>query len=153
MNIKKAYVEIFKLLEANKNKKVSTVLPELIALMTSKTSSTKEGKTFHKDEEGNVIAIYCYYHKKWELVSEVSYGAKKGTASGYNTMCKEGVSAWTKQQRISKQAKEQLLDNLGNGEITVEEIGFEQQQIEEARKSVVIRTDSHGFDALEDALI
>ena len=70
-NVKKAYVEIIELLEANANKKVSTVLPEILELCKSKGSAV--ANTIAKDDEGEVYAIYCYYHKKWELVEHIPY--------------------------------------------------------------------------------
>lgn len=131
--IKKDFVSIVEFLEANKSKKVSTILDELKDMCSKKTSD----KTFIRDSEGNVVSVYCYYHKQWEDVSEVAYGPKKNTASGLNTMCKQGVSNWTKQQRVAKQRKEALLTKLGTGEITVEQLPAEQELIEEERKVII----------------
>ena len=75
--VKKAFVELVELLEANQNKKIATIMPEILELVQGKSG----GKTFHKDSDGNVVAIYCYYHKKWELVSEQEYGSKANTAT------------------------------------------------------------------------
>jgi hypothetical protein len=153
-NIKKAFVELVALLEENSNKKVSTVMPQILELVTkSKNSGGSEtGKTFAKDEEGNVVAVYCYYHKAWELVANVEYGKKASTASGLNTMCKEGVSQWTKQNRAATKAKEDLLAKVSTGEIAVEDIGEAQERIEEDRKVIVPREDGHAFETLEEAL-
>ena len=112
-NIKKAYLDIVELLQANENKKVSTLLPQILELCEAKVLS----KTFEKDDEGVTTKVFCYYHKVWEDVTECEYGAKKGTASGLNTMCKEGVRAWTKAQRDAKKAKEELLSKVASGEI------------------------------------
>jgi len=131
--IKKDYLSIVAFLEENKNKKVSTILDELKSMCTKKTND----KTFELDEEGNVTRVYCYYHKCWEDVSIYTYGPKKNTASGLNTMCKEGVSQWTKQQRVAKQAKEALLTKLGTGELTVDDLPTEQALIEEMRIAIV----------------
>lgn len=150
-NVKKAYVEIARILNENSNKKVSSILPELMELMTSKGSGGSDiGKTFLKDENGEVFAIYCYYHKKWELISECEYGQKKGTATNLNTMCKEGVSNWTKQQRIAKKAKEQLLAQLASGELSVEDLPNAQAEIEDNRDVIIPREDGHGYDSAEE---
>lgn len=149
-NVKKAYVEIARILHENADKKVKTILPELMELMTSKGSGSDIGKTFLKDDEGNVKAIYCYYHKKWELVSECDYGSKKGTATGLNTMCKEGVSHWTKQQRLAKKAKEGLLEKLASGELSVEDLAKAQADIDDEKDVIVPREDGHGYDKAED---
>lgn len=138
MAIKKAYVELIAFLEANKNKKVSTILAEAQAMCESKNSSGSDtGTTFIKDEEGEVVAIYCYYFKRWMPLCDVEFGAKKNTASGYNTMCKSGVSAWTKQQRQAKKSNETLLSQVGAGEVGPTAIASEQAIIEEQRKTIV----------------
>ena len=147
-NIKKAYVEIVKLLQENENKKVSTILPQILELTQGKSNA----KTFHCDEDGKVIAIFCYYHKVWELVDDVEYGNKSSTAHGLNTMCKEGVSLWTKQQRQAKQAKEALLEQVAKGEIQPNEIEDKNEEIEAQRQVVVAQDSRLGFDTLEEAL-
>ncbi len=145
MAIKKAYLEVIAHLEANKNRKVSTVLDEIKAMCEAKNSGGSEiGKTFLKDENGETIAIYCYYFKKWMPLCDVEFGLKKSTASGYNTMCKEGVSHWTKQQRVAKKSKEQLLERLTNDELDVADLANEQDIIEALRK-VVVESDDKAF--------
>ena len=150
-NVKKAYVELARILNENADRKVKSILPELMEIMTSKGSGGSDiGKTFLKDEDGNVFAVYCYYHKKWELTSECEYGSKKGTATGLNTMCKEGVSNWTKQQRIAKKAKEQLLSQIADGELSVEELPQAQADIEAERDIIVAREDGQGYDSADE---
>ena len=150
MNVKKQFEELYTLLEENKYKKVSTLMPQLIELMSRKNNNSGSANTFIKDDEGNVVAIYCYYHKKWELLTEVEYGSKKNTATGYNTMCKEGVSSWTKQQRVKKQAEAELLTKVASGELKVEDIATEQATILEESKQIKPRSDEHGYDNVED---
>lgn len=102
--IKKQFVELYTILEANKTKKVKDILPELIALMEAKQRETNS----RYDDEGNLTHVYCYYHKTWESIAEVPYGDKKSSSNGLNTMCKEGVKQWTKQQKLIKKAGEEL---------------------------------------------
>jgi hypothetical protein len=152
--IKKAYVEIAELLNANSNRKVSTILPQLLELMTAKSSNGSDiGKTFLKDDNGEVFAVYCYYHKQWELTSECEYGSKKGTSSGLNTMCKEGVSNWTKQQRQSKKSKDELLNLVATGEVEVCDLASAQEAIEEAKQVIVAREDKHGYSSADQVLM
>jgi hypothetical protein len=139
-NVKAQYQELVNLLEANKNKKVSTILPQIMELVTTKQKS----RTFIKDDEGNILAIYCYYHKRWERLDECEYGKKASSSHGYNTMCKEGTSQWTKQQREAKKAKEQLLTQLANGEITQDELTSLMDEIEEQRTRIIPREDGLG---------
>ena len=132
MTIKKQYLEIIALLEANKNKKVSTVMADILALCESKNG----GDTFIKDADGVTIAIKCYYFKKWFWLDKAEFGVKKNTASGYNTMCKLGNSLWTKQQRVAKKAREVLLDQVSSGEIEASELNEQLMLIEETRKLI-----------------
>lgn len=138
-NIKKAYVEIVELLEANKDAKVKSIMEQVIALASAKTSRAS-GDTAIRDSEGNVVAIQDYYFKRFmPLVGDkaVEFGAKKNSTTGLNTMCKEGVSNWTKQQRVAKQANEELLTRVANGEVKPTDIVAEQARINDERKSIV----------------
>jgi hypothetical protein len=154
MNIKKAYQEIVALLEANENKKIKTLLPQIIALCEAKNGGGSEiGKTFLKDDDGEVLAIYCYYFKKWMPLCDVEFGAKKSTATGFNTMCKEGVSNWTKQQRAATKAKESLLDQLINEDLNPTDLLPAQAEIEEARKAIALSEEPQfHFDTAEKVL-
>ncbi|PIR06648.1 MAG: hypothetical protein COV55_02740 [Candidatus Komeilibacteria bacterium CG11_big_fil_rev_8_21_14_0_20_36_20] len=138
--IKKAYQPIVDLLNSNKDAKVSDVIDQVVELVSAKSSRGEVGGNFIKDNDGNTIAIKCYYFKRWmPLVGEsaVEFGTKVRTATGFNSMCKEGVSHWTKQQREAKNANAELLNKVANGDIAPENILAEQAKIEETRKSIV----------------
>ena len=124
--IKKQFEEIFEFLTQNQDKKVSQILPMLTQLMSSKNQE----RTYVADDNGNVIAIYCYYHKRWELVDYIEYGRKASTATGYNSMCKEGVREWTKQHNEAKRRKEILLAKVATGQISSEQLNEALQQTE-----------------------
>jgi hypothetical protein len=146
--VKKQFEELYTLLVDNRNKKINTLLPQLIELMQKKNNASGKAQTFIKDEDGNVRFVYCYYHKKWEDVTVAEYGSKKGTATGLNTMCKEGVSKWTKQQRVKKQAEAELITKVVNGELLPEDLKSVQDQLIEDSKIIVPRADGHGTDEL-----
>ncbi len=131
--IKKQFVEIYSILESNTEKKVKTILPDLLKLMESRVQQ----KTYQRDEDGNITQIFCYYHKEWEDVNEVEYGAKKSNKSGLASMCKEGVSNWNKQQREMKQAKSKLLDDLASGDLLAEDLAEKMEEIEVAVKAII----------------
>ncbi len=143
-SIKVAFKDLYTILEANKNKKVSTILPELIELMSKQGNSSGLANTFIKDDEGNVTHVFCYYHKLWEDVTIAEYGSKKGTSTGLNSMCKEGVSNWTKQQRAKKAGESGLLAKLSSGEITIEDLPAEEARLAEEAKAIKPRADDHG---------
>lgn len=133
MSIKKQYEEIVALLEENKNKKVSTVLPQILELCSAKQQS----KTFKLNEAGEVTHVFCYYHKQWEDVSECEYGTKKSSASGLNSMCKVGYNQWSKQQRDYKKAKEQLLEDVASGAVPGDEVQARLLELEVEKSAIV----------------
>ena len=132
--IKKQFTIIHDLLLANKNKKLT---PKLIESLEELMMSKVMAKTSEVDEDGNVTKVFCYYHKVWEDVKEVEYGKKSSTSTGLNTMCKVGVSRWTKQQRLMKQSKTQLLDDVASGKIEANELPSLINDIEEIAKIIV----------------
>lgn len=144
--IKKVYADIFAFLQANADKKIKAIMPELLEMVTSKQMSS----TFRKDAKGNVTHVFCYYHKKWEDITIAEYGNKATSASSLNSMCKEGVNQWTKQQRDLKKAKEDVLTKVGKGEITPDQIHDLLVQAEAATKLIVPRKDEHGSDVEPD---
>ncbi len=151
MTIKKVFNEVNELLVANSTKLVSEIMPQLLALMSAKTGGSETGSTCYKNEQGEVIAVFCYYHKKWELVSEHEYGAKVGTTTGLNSMCKLGVNQWTKQQREFKQAQTKLLSQLASGELQVSDLASVQAELEEKKSSVVFVSNyKPAYDSLDD---
>jgi len=153
MTIKKSYVELVSFLEANKNKKVSTILDEVYEM----TKQASRSRTFLTNKEGDVIAIFCYYHKQWELIDQTSYGKKASSTTGYNTMCKIGVSEWTKQNKAIKQTGETVLSMLENGEIEANEISSTKEkliddikQINEDNRPVCYETEETVLEAYEN---
>jgi len=137
--VKKAYQAIVDFLEANKDVKVSKVLDQVIQMTEAKAGAGGAGTTFIKDVQGNTVAVMDYYFKRWmPLVGDkaVEFGAKVKTATGFNSMCKAGVSLWTKQQRDAKNANAVLLSKVASGELKPSDIAAEQVRIEEARKTI-----------------
>lgn len=152
VQVKKVYAELFKFLTDNKNKKVSTILAEASVMMSKQTNAVAE--TTRYDDKGVLTHVYCYYHKEWECIAECEYGSKKNTKSKLNTMCKLGVSNWTKQQRAKKKAEGELLTKLSVGEIEVKDLETLQAEILATSKTIVARptVDDQPEDELEAAL-
>ena len=156
MIIKKQFEEIFALLEAHPTKQVKTLMPQLLEMMQAKKGGSELGTTFLKNE-GSTYAVYCYYHKKWELVeteeaSGITYGKKANTATGLNTMCKEGVSMWGKQQRNYKKSKDALLMQIMSQELSSEELPAELEKLDEAKNVIVEHTlqDTYSYSNAEE---
>jgi len=144
MTIKKGYAELHSILLANPNKKVKDVLELLMPIMESQ----QRDKAHYTDEHG--LWVFCYYHKQYELTSQVEYGRKVNTVTGLNSMCKVGTNQWTKQQRDYKKAKSDLLDQVNAGTLQVSDLEAEIKKLEEAKDSIKPLIESHHEEALLD---
>lgn len=112
--------------------------------------SKKTTSTVITNSDNEVVAVFCYYHKQWELVSEVEYGSKINTTSGLNTMCKVGVSKWTKKQRDAKKSKEELLTLVASGDVQVGDILKLQDDIETLRLTMDTEDMPIGYESEEE---
>lgn len=148
--IKKQFSDIYEFLVKNQEKKVRDILPMLTKIMSSKNQERT-----YLAINGNIIAIYCYYHKKWELVDYIEYGKKASTATGLNTMCKEGVRMWTRQQNEAKKQKEVLLAKIATGQINTEKLNEALRQLEAERAKIEPlpkELNKYSFETKEEAL-
>ncbi len=145
-NIKKSYIELVNFLNANKTKKVSDILVEVYELCESK----KQSVTFLKDKSGKVIAIFCYYHKQWELLKDVPYGSKKNSTTGFNTMCKVGTSKWTKAQRDAKTSQASLISDVVSEKVKPKDLLKLQADIEAKRITIDKTNMPKGYKSIED---
>ena len=142
--IKKGFQEVYSILIANEDKKVSTVMDELVLIMTSK----QRDKNHFEDDDG--LHVFCYYHKIWELTDQVEYGKKVNTATGLNSMCKVGTNQWTKQQREFKKSKADLLNQVASGELAIEDINDKIFELEDIKDQIIPIEEYHHELALND---
>lgn len=111
MSVKKAFLPLHTMLAACAvGTLVSDVMENITELCSAKGAGG--GSASHRNDAGEVVAVLDYYFKVWLPVDLVEFGAKANSNTGLNTMCKLGVSHWTKQQRLYKLGKEQLLDDV-----------------------------------------
>lgn len=149
-NIKKAYVEIVELLQANMTATVSEVLDEVVALASAKSGGGgSRSSASHIDADGTVTGIKCFYFGLWMDPKVTEFGAKASSSTKMNSMCKEGVSNWTKQQATARKAKAQLLDDVASGEVDASDLTSKLAEIEEARNTVV-EFSGVGYATLEE---
>lgn len=134
MSTKKQFVELMSYLTTNKDKKVADILEDIKQFTEVKKNANT---VIYKNDKP--IAIFCYYHKQWELLSEVEYGKKASHKSGYNTMCKVGTNQWTKQQAEARKSKEQLLDDVENGKVKPQDLKARLNEIEEHRLRIEMK--------------
>lgn len=151
-NIKKAFQPIVDLLEANKDKKVSTILEDIMALAAAKTGGGGGTTSFHKTEDGTVVALRCAYHKKFFIPSEVEFGAKASSTSGFAAMSKDGTAKWNAQYKAAKEAEAGLLERVSSGDLPVADIPVEQERIAQERAEIVPIEGIEGYETLEECL-
>lgn len=151
MAIKKVYIALIEFLEANKDSKVKTILDGAIELCSAKVGGGRNAENVLRNEAGEVVAVFCYYHKMYEPVADVEYGKKATSSTGLNSMCKEGTSNWTKQQRAYKKAGEEMLTSIQNGEMEVADMEAVRAEHTAAKDLVIAREDSIGFATLDEA--
>lgn len=152
MSVKKAFQPLIDFLQANADEVISDVMPKILEF-TSAKGAGGVATTVHRNEEGEITHVRCSYFKAWMPLSHVEFGAKAGSASGLNSMCKEGVSFWTKQQRDFRKAKEALLDQVSAGDIAPDQIQAELESLEVARTMIHTHSADMAWAELEDALV
>lgn len=143
---KKAYVGLIAFLEKNKNKKVETILDQIKEMTQQKNTL----KTFLVNEKNEVVAIFCWYHKQFELLETVEYGAKASSATGFNTMCKVGVSKWTKQNKNVKAVEGVILAMLENETIIASEISDKREHLVAEAKMIDVEDMPIGYETIDD---
>lgn len=149
--IKKVFQPLIALLQANAEATVGEVLPAVLDLVSAKTGAGGgKASTFVRNDDNEVVAIKCYYFGTWMDPRVAEFGAKRTSASGFNSMCKEGVSKWTKQQRDQKAAEGKALAMVADGTLAPGDIA---QYLEEARTAEIIpREDGYGFATADECI-
>jgi hypothetical protein len=153
MTIKKDMQPLFDHLQSLSGKKLTDKLIQSIAeqyLATKNSNGSGSRTTAYYDDNRDLVAVFCYYHKKWELVSSIEYGKKAGTKTGLNTMCKEGVSAWTKANRSKVKAKYDLLAQYTAGSIDSEAFKTALQALDEPSIIEPHSDEEHSFATIEE---
>ncbi len=126
---------------------IRSLYNDAVDLTANKNSNGSGAKTTAYHRDGKLVAVFCYYHKRWELVDHIEYGNKAGTKTGLNTMCKEGVSAWTKANRAHNKLKDELLEKLFKGELTSDEV---QEQLSTTATIEPHSDEDHSFATIAD---
>ena len=153
VKIKVAFQPLFKVLaQANEASKIDkAVYSACIDLMEAKRAGGSAASAVLRDNKKAVVAIKCYYYKRWMPVvgtKLVAFGKKTNTGTGLNSMCKTGYSLWTKQLSTAKKAKEQMLVDVQNGKLKPADIAKHIKKIDEARE--IIAPTKEGFKTLAE---
>jgi hypothetical protein len=150
--VRKTFVPMIDFLNANANKRVSTLLPTLLEMASSRTAQNDH--VFYDAITGEVYAVLCYYHQKYEIVGtekgQADYGNKAGSVTGLNNQCKEGTNAYSKRNREYKAANTELMNQLLSGKLTGEEGPAQKAAIDAAFLVVIPREDKVGFASKDE---
>ena len=154
MAVKKVFQPLMTLLTANQSSTVSEIMDQVNDLVSAKVGGGGgKATTFHRTADNVVAAVKCYYFGLWMDPRLVDFGTKAGSATGLNSMCKAGLSAWTKQQSAFKKAKEALLNEVAAGDVLASDIPAKLAELEAARDAVIaVPADIQAFESLEDCL-
>lgn len=158
--IKKAFAPIISVLSAamlaDPEATIASIFDEVEGLAAAKTGAGGgKASTFHRNDDGVVVAVKCYYLNKWlHLGAEgVEFGEKKSSASGLNSMCKFGTSQWTKQNNAAKKAKTDLLAEVAAGTVDGADVPEALIAIDQAREAILpLPGEYQGFETLEECL-
>jgi hypothetical protein len=150
MSVKKVFQPIIAHLEANPDVKVKSILAAIIDMCSAKSAGGGTTAS-HKDAEGNVVAVRCAYFGVWFPISHVEFGKKEGSATGLNSMCKEGANMFSQKQREFKNAKEKLMERVIAGTLKPENIAAEVAKLEKIRTTVPeYSVEGMGWETLEE---
>ena len=142
-NVKKPFIPFIALLEANPDVAVHSIMDQAYNLASPKARGATAGgssKVVIRDTDNNVVAIRCYYFKRFmPLIGEltVEFGGKANSATKLNSMCKDGVGCWTSQQRASKTAMSDLLVQVEKGTVKPQQISAAREEIAAAKDHIV----------------
>ena len=152
MAIKKAFTAIASLLSANMGATVADIYPQFEELASAKSGGGGgKATTFHRDEEGNVTALFCAYFKQWFPVGgDVEFGAKASTQSGFNNYSKQGLANWNKQLNEFKKGRDALLTEVAADPSLAADLQTKLDELEDAR-AVIVEVEG-GYESLEDLL-
>lgn len=149
MAIKKVFQEIINLLEANKDKRVSAVLSDVMALASVKQTRERASETYITDTEGKVVAIRDFYFKRWMPIvgkKAVAFSEKKGSKTGLSGISVLGQSKFSAAKSRAIKEEKELMNKLIAGEITVEAAKTEREAIQTRRETPVAVLDDAGED-------
>lgn len=153
-NIKKAFQPLFTILTANPEAKVSDLMEQLTEIASAKSGGGGgNAQNFHRDEEGKLVAVKCYYHKLWFSPDEVEFGPKKGSATGLSSMTKDGTSKWNKQFAAFKKAQSELLEDVATDQVNQADVKGIIEGLKAARDVIIpMEGDVIGYATLEEFL-
>jgi hypothetical protein len=122
LNKTQTWTKVVELLELNNVKDGEVLYTELKDLLAPKTAGSKLDENPPKlNKKGEIIEVYCIWHKEYELVEEFAKGRKEGT---YHYECKEASKMFHQYTKLINNIKveiESLTNDVMDGNIDVED--------------------------------
>ncbi len=128
MTKKKLHETVLDLCAEHKASKVLTAA--LSALTIPKVGGSSDVNDYTAfDDEGNVISVFCTYHKMWEPVTAIGededgndvefalFKANEKSKNGYERECLEGTASWRAQTKVFKSTNDAVVADLLEGAI------------------------------------
>ncbi|MCH9758725.1 MAG: hypothetical protein K0U19_06400 [Proteobacteria bacterium] len=105
----------------------------------------KSGASYIGDKADNCVAIFCCYHKKWELVENhplignkgVWFGSKDSNHGGLNSYCREGMNHYDKRRRTRLRDDAEVINDMMMGKISREACADKKELIELQSKAII----------------
>lgn len=152
MSIKKVFQSVIAFLEANKDARVSKVLPEIMEMCSAKQGGGTTARSFYKQGE-ELVAARCGFFEKWFDPAVVEFGKKAGTASGLNSMCKLGVNEWTARNNAHKKGRDAAFADFTAGKLSADDFQAKLREVDSARDAEKVLPEGVvGYDTLEELL-
>jgi len=144
-------------------------IAKIVEMKTTVSRGATAADVVIKDDEGNVLFIFCSYHKLWEpltgtiaaldeegnetgeMIDADNFGKAK-TAYGYTRTCKEGAKSQNGGARELRKQKDDITKNWLAGELDEDEAKAALSELEALDSSVTAREDGIGFASKEDAV-
>lgn len=155
VNIKKAFQPIMSLLAANMDATVGDIYTQAESLCAAKSGGGGQAAAVYvKNDAGEdvLVGLHCSYHGLFFKPEEMPFGEKKSSASGFNTMSKDGLAKWTKQLGEFKKAKAEIVDKLKAGELELSDVDEYEATLEEKRQEIVPMEGVIGYETAEELI-
>lgn len=156
MKVKKSFQAIHNLLEQNKDSKIGDIWPQISELLETKSTVGRGAAPQYKiNEEGEVIAIMCYYFKKWFDPRIMPFGSKAGSKTGLSNMCKEGTKHFVTRNNDIKNVSATVLTSIIEGEIGPNDAEARKAELIAEAKIIKESTSVEGypgFNTLEECI-
>lgn len=148
------YEELLNIVNTTPDMPASKVLVKLTPYIRKKSGKgSRSGKLAVYDQAtGLPRALFCTYHKKWELVPAAHYTKKSTSPTGYATACAEGTLYRRKQLADHRRSLAHLMNQITDGLITQAELKAANERDNLLLKRIIPRIDQNAYESKADVV-